>query len=95
MHDKNSKKLFFKANICWRCNRDRQFSTTCNCSAIIYHGEKYQPIKFGDEKNTDYKDLERCYDCNVVKGGFHHSGCEVEECPRCSNPILICRCPGD
>lgn len=94
MSDNNKiNELYFIADICWRCNNDRQFSTTCICSKINYLGTVYPPIKFGEEKNSDYKDMDRCYDCNVIKGGFHHNGCEAEECPRCGGPMLICGCP--
>lgn len=26
---------------------------------------------------------ERCHDCRVKIGGFHHPGCDVERCPIC------------
>ena len=35
---------------------------------------------------------ERCRDCHVLRGGFHHLGCCREECPRCGAQLLTCGC---
>lgn len=89
----NKNKLFFEAKVCSRCNNDIQFSSTCICSKVVYNDKTFMPVKFGEEKNTDFSDIERCNDCNVIKGAFHHNWCEAEECPKCGNPMLICKCP--
>ena len=35
---------------------------------------------------------ERCGDCGVKQGGWHHLGCDIEECPRCGWQLLSCSC---
>lgn len=35
---------------------------------------------------------ERCPDCNVASGGYHHPGCDNEECPNCHLQLLSCSC---
>lgn len=35
---------------------------------------------------------ERCPDCNVSKGGYHHPGCDNEECPNCHLQLISCPC---
>jgi hypothetical protein len=37
----------------------------------------------------------RCHDCNVQIGGFHHPGCDMEECPRCYGQLISCGCIPD
>ncbi|HEU4675823.1 MAG TPA: hypothetical protein VFS29_07545 [Motilibacteraceae bacterium] len=35
---------------------------------------------------------ERCGDCNVRRGGTHHPGCDVAECPVCHEQLFSCGC---
>jgi len=38
---------------------------------------------------------DRCHDCNIVNGGFHHPGCDVERCPKCGGQLITCGCLDD
>ena len=33
-----------------------------------------------------------CGDCGVAVGAFHHLGCDMQECPRCSRQMMCCGC---
>lgn len=33
-----------------------------------------------------------CPDCRTPVAGFHHPGCDKEECPRCGGQALSCEC---
>jgi hypothetical protein len=35
---------------------------------------------------------DRCRDCNVLPGNFHHHFCTVEVCPRCQGRLASCGC---
>lgn len=77
--------------ICDYCKRDKLHSDSCISEPIKIEGEFYTPIKYGNEENN-YSDFERCPDCNVIKGGYHHPGCDVERCPKCGGRIISCGC---
>lgn len=53
-------------------------------------------IKYGNESiNRRFKTLELglpCHDCGAVKGDYHQSSCDAEECPVCGGQLLICGC---
>ena len=34
----------------------------------------------------------QCPDCGALDGQFHEMGCPREECPRCGQAIITCRC---
>lgn len=37
-------------------------------------------------------DQDRCGDCNVTAGQFHHPGCDQEQCPKCYGQAISCDC---
>ena len=47
-------------------------------------------IKYGEESHQAGSLF--CRDCGVMKGGYHHKYCCVEECGTCGGQALICRC---
>jgi hypothetical protein len=55
--------------------------------------ERLERVSYGQE--TRYPPPtpgERCHDCNVQPGRYHHSGCDWEECPRCHRQVISCPC---
>lgn len=34
----------------------------------------------------------RCPDCWCPAGGFHHPGCDTEQCPVCGDQAISCEC---
>ena len=57
-------------------------------------------VRFGDEQYLQDAFAagwleERCGDCGVERGGYHHPGCDVEECPLCRTQLLSCDCLDD
>ena len=49
-----------------------------------------QPVRYGDETRGG-RDAP-CHDCGTPPGGFHHPGCDWEECPACHGQIISCGC---
>ena len=56
-------------------------------------GRQYQPIAYGSERYFPPGLEARCHDCGVAPGGFHHFGCDAEQCPRCGGQLIGCDCP--
>jgi len=38
---------------------------------------------------------QRCHDCGIKAGGYHHPGCDMEICPRCLGQLISCGCLDD
>ena len=80
--------------ICSWCNKEMNNESVVSCSGNLHvefpDGQLLLTIPF-----TDPDKDKRCHDCNVAVGGFHHPGCDMEECPRCGGQLISCGCLDD
>lgn len=88
------------AAICRICQREQLDGTPCDAKPFHLDGVPYEPIRFGDEAMWAEYSVEPpaiCRDCGTPRGGAHHYGCGVEQCPRCSPdmPAKSCGCVVD
>jgi hypothetical protein len=83
-----------------------QTADGCNLVPISIknqHGKvikEMEPIRFGDEQrylkyaspnvSVITEGWQRCHDCNVKRGEYHHPGCDEEECPNCRLQMISC-----
>jgi hypothetical protein len=51
--------------------------------------------EYGAELWCWWRPSKQCRDRNVVPGGFHHPGCDMAECPICTEQQLMCGCRYD
>lgn len=77
-------------SVCNQCGQETQTGKSCTRSKILFQGKAYEPKPFGQEKN--YKSGDFCPECGVGLGGYHHPGCEFEECPVCGGQFVLCFC---
>lgn len=71
--------------ICGWCGEDMLTAKSCQLNEMIINGVTYKPVKYGDESGD-------CHDCGVEKGGYHHPGCDIEQCPVCNGQLISCGC---
>jgi hypothetical protein len=76
---------------CDVCHRDMLRVVSCVPEVIVIGDKEYSPIPYGEDRKG-YETAERCHDCGVVKGGYHHPGCDMEECPKCGWQLISCGC---
>lgn len=78
----------YEVAICRHCLRNMASRRVTSCAAN-------QTIRFPDGKviqAAPHANTDRCGDCNVKRGGFHHPGCDRERCPRCGGQLISCGC---
>lgn len=73
--------------ICRLCEREMLEADSC------IQTEDDQ-VPYGDEHELPLglADRQRCHDCGVKKGGFHHLNCDMERCAKCGGQRLSCDC---
>lgn len=85
------------SSICQWCQQDMQSPDTRTCTLGHYddyvgHGS-VDRIRYGLERGSHaLMPDEQCHDCNVYAGGYHHPGCDVEQCPICFGQVIACDC---
>ena len=84
--------------ICSICEREMIGSTTCRPVPVELVDGVFEQVRYGDERRFGRATSDSpCHDCGVMRGGFHHRGCDMEECPNCRGQLFACYClkPGE
>lgn len=72
--------------ICTWCEREMTEAASCTVTVLHQQGEAIAVTKFGTERG--WPRMERCGDCGVERGGYHHPGCDIRRCPVCGGQMF-------
>lgn len=77
---------------CPKCGQEMTTAESCTIETVEYlDGTVLEAIPYGQERR--YPDVTgRCHDCGVSQSGYHHRGCDMEECPGCHEQLIGCDC---
>lgn len=82
--------------ICKHCGQEMTTASSCLRVPVVSGGEEHEPVRYGAETRFGAPPSEkRCHDCWVEPGGYHHPGCDWEECPVCGRQLISCDCLDD
>lgn len=77
--------------VCSWCHGEMTTAISCNVDAFHRTGRRFDLVPFGDEPGPPMSG-DRCGDCGVVRGGWHHPGCDLQRCPACRGQLFSCGC---
>jgi hypothetical protein len=80
--------------VCTWCHGEMETAISCVVDAFHRDGRRYDMTPFGGEPGRRTSGV-RCGDCGVIRGGWHHPGCDLQGCPACGRQLLSCGCQFD
>lgn len=72
---------------CRFCEVEMNGSASCTAVPVVIKAGTFDPVPYGSERRLD-EVTQRCHDCDVLPGGYHHRGCDMEECPACKRQLI-------
>jgi hypothetical protein len=82
------------ASLCLFCGNDMADGAGCTDDPVGIGSLLYMPVRWGHETGYRFTEMtDLCGDCGVRRGGVHHHGCDLEQCPACGGQAIFCECP--
>ena len=80
---------------CVYCEQEMTTAATCIVAVLHQDGEPIVLTPFRGSRRRGANVSDRCGDCGVKPGGFHHLGCDLQRCPLCRRQFITCDCVFD
>ena len=77
--------------VCTWCDREMLIADSCGVEVLHRGGVPVAMLPW----RPDRAGPNRCHDCGVLPGGFHHPGCDEQRCAICGGQMLMCGCRFD
>jgi hypothetical protein len=83
--------------MCDYCGNDMaKVPVSCVPNPLQVNGRPFELIRWGAETGSRAafpRDIVGpCDSCNTPRGGVHHPGCCIEQCPACRGQLFGCGC---
>lgn len=87
------------ARVCRACGREMLDGVACTLRTYGDYADarQHERVPFGSETThlVEGPEARACHDCGCPRGGLHHPGCDVEQCPICGEQAIGCDCAMD
>ena len=80
---------------CQYCDQEMTTAATCEVTEFHLDGVPVPLTPYRPERGRGVSAPDRCGDCGVRPGGFHHIGCDMQRCPLCRGQFMWCDCRFD
>lgn len=79
--------------MCQFCMGETEDGIGCTNAPMLFSGRVFEPVRWGAERWDGCPPaISECVGCHTPPGGFHHHGCDREECPVCRRLFIMCSC---
>jgi hypothetical protein len=78
---------------CNFCSQEMTDGVSCSVEVLHRDGAALPLKKVHKRDCCDIGDhAGRCGDCGAPRLGYHHLGCDLQQCPRCRHQMVSCGC---
>jgi len=71
---------------CRACHQRTDLHAACTVHRTVRYGATFERRRYSPAAT------QRCGGCNTLPAGYHHVGCELEDCPLCGLSPAVCHC---